>query len=86
MNGSLDYEFRTTVVRELHEEEDFEKIRDWLTGCKRYYLQAYKDSEHILKPDSYSATAVKNWNTLPGSCAKKSPWWRSGESIKTLCF
>lgn len=39
MNGSLDYEFRTTVVRELHEEDDFEKIRDWPGGCKRYYLR-----------------------------------------------
>ena len=32
MEGNLDYEFRTTVVRELHEQEDFVAIRDWLAG------------------------------------------------------
>ena len=55
MEGQLDYEFRTTVVRELHEQEDFEAIRDWLAGARRYYLQAYLDSEHILKPGNYSS-------------------------------
>ena len=73
MNGSLDYEFRTTVVRELHEEEDFEKIRDWLAGCKRYYLQAYKDSEHILKPDSYSSYSHEELEHFAGILRKKIP-------------
>ena len=73
MNGSLDYEFRTTVVRELHEEEDFEKIRDWLAGCKRYYLQAYKDSEHILKPDRYSSYSREELEHFAGILRKKIP-------------
>lgn len=48
--GPLDYEFRTTVVRELHSEEDMHSIGRWLTGAKAYYLQSYKDSGDILSP------------------------------------
>lgn len=55
MEEGPDYEFRTTVVRELHKKEDFLEIRDWLAGCKRYYLQAYRDSEHIIKPGAFSS-------------------------------
>ena len=48
MSCGIDYEFRTTVVRELHDEEDFREIGAWLSGCRRYYLQPYRESEHIL--------------------------------------
>lgn len=56
INGSLDYEFRTTVVRELHTEQDFIQIGQWIAGAKAYYLQAYRDSEQVLQPgfSSYS--------------------------------
>ena len=37
----VDYEFRTTVMKELHEKEDFERISEWLAGSKRYFLQTY---------------------------------------------
>ena len=39
LHGNLDYEFRTTVVRELHTQKDFEEIAGWLAGAKEYYLQ-----------------------------------------------
>lgn len=48
MNKAPDYEFRTTVVRELHEPSDIEEICKWLTGAKRYFLQKYVDSGDIL--------------------------------------
>lgn len=51
---SPDYEFRTTVVRELHQEEDFMKIASWLSGVKAYYLQAYRDSDQVLQPGFHS--------------------------------
>lgn len=44
----IPYEFRTTVVPELHREEDFEEIGHWLAGADAYFLQAYKDSEYVL--------------------------------------
>lgn len=56
LTGSIDYEFRTTVVRELHTEKDFREIGQWLKGASAYYLQAYKDSPDVLQPgfSSYS--------------------------------
>mgnify|MGYP001082077894 CR=1 FL=1 len=56
LHGNLDYEFRTTVVRELHTQKDFEEIAGWLAGAKEYYLQAYKDSDGVLRPGYGSYT------------------------------
>lgn len=50
MEGKVDYEFRTTVVKELHTEADFDEIGQWLKGAKRYFLQSFKDSGDILSP------------------------------------
>ncbi len=48
LSGAVDYEFRTTVVKELHTEEDFLHIADWLEGAKRYFLQGFIDSGDII--------------------------------------
>lgn len=37
------YEFRTTVVPGIHEEQDFEAIGQWIKGAPFYYLQAFRD-------------------------------------------
>lgn len=50
MEGKVDYEFRTTVVKELHNKADFGEIGQWLKGAKRYFLQSFKDSGDILSP------------------------------------
>jgi len=50
LTGTLDYEFRTTIVKELHTEEDILSIGQWLQGATAYYLQCYKDSGDILSP------------------------------------
>ncbi len=47
MNGNIDYEFRTTVIRELHEKEDFEKIGEFIKGAKRYFLQRFTDRDSV---------------------------------------
>ncbi len=49
MGGKTDFEFRTTVVRELHGAEDFEKIGEWLRGDEKYFLQNFTDSEFVLQ-------------------------------------
>lgn len=41
LEGSTDYEFRTTVVKEFHENTDFEKIGEMIKGAKKYFLQQY---------------------------------------------
>ena len=47
LSGAVDYEFRTTVVNELHRPEDLANIADWLRGAKRYFLQQFKQSEQV---------------------------------------
>lgn len=37
-----DYEFRTTVVRELLSEEDIMAIGEWIAGARRYALQEFR--------------------------------------------
>lgn len=43
------YEFRTTVVHELHSADDFFKIGEWLKGVPHYFLQRFVDSGDILE-------------------------------------
>lgn len=47
MSGQTDYEFRTTVVDELHAAEDFEAIGRWIAGARRYFLQAFTDRDTV---------------------------------------
>ena len=57
---------RTTVVRELHTQKDFEEIAGWLAGAKEYYLQAYKDSDGVLRPGyaSYTFEELQNFQKI----------------------
>ena len=48
LNGSIPYEFRTTVVKELHTREDFLSIAAQIKGCNAYFLQSYAESGAIL--------------------------------------
>lgn len=50
LEGKVDYEFRTTVVRELHDEASFRAIGPWLNGARRYFLQAFVDRDTVLSP------------------------------------
>ena len=54
MQKAPDYEFRTTVVSELHSPQDIVDIAKWLNGTKHYFIQSYTDSGDILK-DGFSA-------------------------------
>ena len=50
LTGKVDYEFRTTVVRELHDEDSFRAIGPWLKGARRYFLQGFVDRDTVLSP------------------------------------
>lgn len=72
LSGCIEYEFRTTVVRELHSAEDFEDIRDWLAGCSAYYLQAYRDSDHVIG-SGYSSYSKEELLGFMGILTEKIP-------------
>lgn len=46
--GKTPFEFRTTLVDELHEPEDFAAIGRWIAGTERYFIQGFVDSGDIL--------------------------------------
>ncbi len=46
--SAIDYEFRTTVVKEFHDREDFGAIVEWVRGCPKYFLQQYKESDYMI--------------------------------------
>lgn len=48
LSNAVDYEFRTTVVKELHSKEDFVSVGEWIKGAKRYFIQSFIDSGDIL--------------------------------------
>ena len=50
LSGAVDYEFRTTVVAQFHDEDSFREIGPWLKGARRYVLQEFKDSGQVLSP------------------------------------
>ena len=46
-NAGIEYEFRTTVVDELHEAGDFEEIGRWIEGARHYFLQCFTDRDTV---------------------------------------
>ena len=48
-SGKIDFEFRTTVVREYHTSEDIKKIAEWIHPAKKYFLQNFIDSGDLIK-------------------------------------
>ncbi|MFV0341791.1 MAG: anaerobic ribonucleoside-triphosphate reductase activating protein [Anaerocolumna sp.] len=48
--GTVAYEFRTTVVKELHTPSDLLEIGNWIKGATAYFLQAYEDSPNTISP------------------------------------
>lgn len=56
MNSNIDYEFRTTIVKEYHTQSDIESIGKWIQDCKAYYLQNFSDSDSVIHPGLSSHT------------------------------
>ncbi len=69
LRGNVDYEFRTTVVRELHKEENIEEIAKWICGAKRYFLQNFVDSGNLIG-ENLSAVSPKTLDAMR-VCAEK---------------
>ena len=57
IGGKIPCEFRTTVVREFHEEKDFELIGLMIQGADRYYLQSFTDRETVPRKGLHSPSA-----------------------------
>ena len=47
MESGTDYEFRTTVVREFHNESSFRAMGEWIRGAAEYFLQPFTDRDTV---------------------------------------
>ena len=59
LHGSCDYEFRTTVVDELHDAHDFELIGPWIKGARRYFLQCFADRDSVPYGNLHAPSSEK---------------------------
>lgn len=48
MNCGIDYEFRTTIIKNYHTENDIQKIAQTISGANRYFLQKFVDNDNCL--------------------------------------
>ena len=46
--SGVDFEFRTTVVKEFHTAQEIGEIGQWLEGSPRYFLQQFVDSGDLV--------------------------------------
>lgn len=72
LGDNVDYEFRTTLVRQLHTESDIKSIGEWIKGAKHYYLQAFIDSGDLLSDnlDGFTKDETENLLNLLKPCIK----------------
>lgn len=54
LEGHVEYEFRTTVVKELHDVGKIREIAERIRNAQHYYLQQYVDSENVIQPGYHS--------------------------------
>ncbi len=74
--GNLEYEFRTTVVEELHDVRDADKIGIWLQQLDpahragKFFLQSYVDRESVLVGGLHAPSEEK----MQAMAEKLAPW------------
>lgn len=59
LSSGIDYEFRTTLVPSVVEEEDIERIASMIEGARKYALQIYRPGK-TLAPDFVSVSYPKD--------------------------
>ena len=59
LDSDIDYEFRTTVIDELHSEQSFHDIGSWIRGAARYYLQSFTDRDTVPYGGFHAPSAEK---------------------------
>lgn len=47
LRGDVEYEFRTTVIKQFHDRDSFIGIAEWIKGAEKYYLQGFVDRDTV---------------------------------------
>lgn len=63
LSGAVSYEFRTTVVKELHTKDDILKISEEISGASKWYLQQFVDSGNLIDSgfSAYSPSELEDF-------------------------
>jgi pyruvate formate lyase activating enzyme len=56
LSNKVDYEFRTTLVEEYHDEEKIKKLGEAIAGARFLYLQKFIDNENCIKRGLHEVT------------------------------
>lgn len=59
MHGKIEYEFRTTVVKEFHTPEDLSAMARWIKGAQHYALQQYYESGNVIQKGLHAYNQVE---------------------------
>lgn len=64
--SKIDFEFRTTVVKEYHNIEDIKKTAEWIYPAEKYFLQNFIDSGDVIKNNlsSHCAETLVNMRSV----------------------
>lgn len=46
--SGVDYEFRTTIIKEFHTADDMQKIAYLVSGAPRYFMQKHNDNDGCI--------------------------------------
>ena len=63
LSGAVPYEFRTTVVKQFHDEDSFRGIAEWIKGADNYFLQGFvdRDTVHFKGLESYNPKQLEGF-------------------------
>lgn len=54
LQGKVEYEFRTTIVKEFHNVEDFKIIGQMIKGASSYFLQSFINKDSVRNQDLHA--------------------------------
>lgn len=72
LSGAVPYEFRTTVVKELHTKDDILKISEEIFGASKWYLQQFVDSGKLIG-SGFSAYSPSELEDFAAAARKNIP-------------
>ncbi len=72
LSGKADYEFRTTLIKEFHKQENIIKIGEWIKGANKYFLQKFKSGDNTIA-QGLNAVDDKTANDFKNILAKTVP-------------
>lgn len=70
-NAGIPYEFRTTVIKDLHNEDTFRRIAAMLVHVTDYSLQYYQESDDVIQPghQTPSDEEMARYRAIMETCA-----------------